>query len=138
MKDGEYKFYDDLKKLKNIRCYPILVVTDETLKSIGFNQLFNFYFREKLMEIDELNSVKIKDLTIIHIDDFLFHTENLKKLDSHIEAYHNYISQVDSIDSMISFSYYLDNILFDGISRISRMKRKNFDKFLKDSLLPKE
>jgi len=113
----------------------IILVTDYTLCSLGFNKLLNTYFEKEINNLDHQLKNKIQPLTIIHIDDFLFHRDRLKKLDSIIIKYHNYLKNKNGFDVMISFTDYLDNILFDGNPP---MKRSAVEHILENSLLPSE
>jgi hypothetical protein len=105
---GKYQFFDKVEKLHNLKYYPILVVTDRTLCSIGFNKLFNEYFSNEIKANGNSFSYRIKPLTIIHINDFLFRTSKLKKLDILIEDYYKYCDAKIGIDSMVSFTDFLD------------------------------
>jgi hypothetical protein len=132
---GKYDFFDTVKKKKNLVFFPILIVTDDTLCSLGFNQLLNHYLNSEIKNSKELNGAKIKHLTIIHFDDFLNHQNSLKKLDTIILKYHSFINNKNGFDAMISFSDYLDTeLLIDSNS----LNRKSVEHILEDSLLPKE
>lgn len=132
---SKYSFFDNIKNTNKIVFYPVLLVTDYTLCSLGFNKLLNTYFEKEINNIDHQLKNKIQPLTIIHIDDFLFHRDRLKKLDSIIINYHNYLKNKNGFDVMISFTDYLDNILFDGNPP---MKRSSIEHILENSLLPSE
>ena len=41
--DGKYCFFDNLKRPENLNYYPVLLVMDATLTSMGFNQLLGYY-----------------------------------------------------------------------------------------------
>lgn len=132
---NKYAFFDNIKNTNNIVFYPILLVTDYTLCSLGFNKLLNTYFEKEIESINHQLKGKIKPLTIIHIDDFLFHRDRLKKLDGIIIKYHNYLKNKNGFDVMVSFTDYLDNILFDGNPPL---KKKSVEHILENSLLPSE
>tara|TARA_R110001592_G_scaffold111265_2_gene308174 strand:- start:1326 stop:3032 length:1707 start_codon:yes stop_codon:yes gene_type:complete len=132
---NKYAFFDNIKNTNNIVFYPILLVTDYTLCSLGFNKLLNTYFEKEIESINHQLKGKIKPLTIIHIDDFLFHRDRLKKLDGIIIKYHNYLKNRNGFDVMVSFTDYLDNILFDGNPPL---KKKSVEHILENSLLPSE
>lgn len=127
---GSYDFFDQIEKKEKIIVYPILIVTDETLCTLGFNQLLNYYFTQ---EKDKGYLKDIRPLTVIHIDDFIKYQTHLKKLDFAIESYHDHLKKNNAIEKMISFSDYLDIELLRGKSMIDR---KNVVNILKDSLLP--
>lgn len=132
--DGKYTFFDNLKKQSNCCYYPVLVVTDNTLTSIGFNKLFNEYLKEELPTLSPDLQKQTTSLTIIHINDFLYYNIYLKKLDQEIVNYKNFIKNQSTMDSMLSFSSYLD------IKRLKDKKSINskvFDAFVKDSFLSK-
>ena len=132
---NKFAFFDKVKKNSSLVYYPILVVTDYTLCSIGFNQLLNEYMKMEITKTEGLNRNKIKQLTIVHIDDFLYHQTALKKLDLVILKYHNYLKNKNGFDLMISFTDYLDTELFRGRAPLLR---KNIEHILEDSLLPAE
>lgn len=130
--DGAYNFFDDNKKLKNTIYYPILITTDLTLTSLGFNKLFNEFMSldSTLIELNLKN--RIKPLTIIHINDLLVRSINLQKLDLLIDEYHQYCKKSKAADSMISFSSYLDSIKFANTNSISH---SSLEKLVKTTLL---
>ena len=129
---GKYRFFDDLKKNTNTIYFPVLVVTDSTLTSIGFNKLFNEYFDADINTIAADTIKRVKPLTIIHINDFLHYNANLKKLDIEILGYYDFLRKQTAIDSMVSFSTYLDVERLVGKKSTSK---KNFEEILKDSFL---
>ncbi|BDW93434.1 hypothetical protein MACH07_22660 [Flagellimonas marinaquae] len=131
---NKFTFFDKTKKSSNLIYYPIIVVTDYTLCSIGFNQLLNEYMKIEIQKLRDIEK-RIKPLTIIHIDNLLYYQTNLKKIDGIILKYHSYLNNKEGFDSMISFSDYLDSELFKGRAPLLK---KNVDHILKDSLLPKE
>ncbi|WKL44888.1 hypothetical protein [Flavobacterium sp. ZE23DGlu08] len=133
--DKQYTFFDNLKKHSNLKYYPVLVVTDNTLTSIGFNKLFHEYFQNASSNVKSDLVSRIKPLTIIHINDFLYYNESLKKLDVIIQEFHKYTSNKNAIDGMLSFSNFIDFFKFPGKRKI---KRESIDHILKDSLLPSE
>lgn len=131
--EGKYLFFDKIDKLKNLRYYPILVVTDATLNSLGFNQLFNEYFSSELKNHKKDFKERIKPLTIIHINDLLYRTSRIKKLDMIIDDYHNYCCNNKAIESMISFSDYLDLHKFKNHHKIDQ---KSLQHIMKASVIP--
>lgn len=130
---GKYQFFDKVEKLHNLKYYPILVVTDGTLCSIGFNKLFNDFFSNEIKAIGNSFSDKIKPLTIIHINDFLFRTSKMKKLDNLIEDYHKYCDGKIGIDSMISFTDFLDVHKFRENYEVDH---KSVEHIMKNSVIP--
>lgn len=131
---GKYSFFDNTGKPEKLIYYPILIVTDPTMTSIGFNQILNYYFQREITEIGYDLRYSIKSFTIIHIDDFLYHQKRLKKLSKIIDRYHRYINKVEGFDSMISFSDFLTTKVFLKRPKISK---KIVSHIFKDSLLPK-
>lgn len=131
---GCYDFFDQKKQAGKLRYYPIIVVTDQILTSIGFNELFNEYLNIEKEEIEQDLMKRIKPLTIIHIDDFLYFDEDLKKLDIIIDRYHQYISRSKGFDKTISFSEYLATIEFKNQKKINK---RIFEKYIQGSFLPK-
>lgn len=132
---GKYIFFDNIKNPDRLVYYPILLVTDPTLTSLGFNQLLNSYFKEEFDKADLEKKVRLRPLTIIHIDDFLFHQTRLKKLSKIIDQYHKYIKSKNSFDAMISFTDYLKTEVYLEPQTISR---KNVAHIIEGSLLPPE
>lgn len=132
--DGKYIFFDNLKKQSSCNYYPILVVTDNTLTSMGFNKLFNEYLVEELPTLSPDLQKQITSLTIIHINDFLYYNIYLKKLDQEIVNYQNFIKKQSTMDSMLSFSSYLD---IERLKDKKSINSKVFNAFIKDSFLSK-
>lgn len=131
----KYNFFDEVKNTNKLVYYPILIVTDYTLCSLGFNQLLNTYFKEEIKSLDSNLKQKIKPLTIIHIDDFLYHQTRLKKLDDVIIKHHNYLKNKNGFDLMISFSDYIDS---EHHKEKPPLSKKNIQHILDGSLLPEE
>lgn len=130
--NGEYDFFDGNSKLQNIIYYPILVVTDLTLTSPGFNHLLNEYFDiEMKIQIKEVGT-RVKPITVVHINDLLYRTSKLKKLDHFINDYHKYCLNNKMMDGMISFTNYLDIIKFQGDDNIDH---KSIEHIMKNSIL---
>ena len=102
--NGQYQFFDSVKKPKRSNYFPILIVLDHSFTSLGFTQLLNYYFQEELKKSSIKNKDKVKPITIIHIDDFFKHQVRLKNLMKLIVKYHKYIKKKELFDSMISFS----------------------------------
>lgn len=133
--NGKYLFFDKAKAPENLAYYPILIVTDNSLTSFGFNQLLNYYFQHELSKAKIKKKNKIKPLTIIHIDDFFKHQTRLKRLSKLIIDYHKFLKNKQAFDSMISFSDYLDNVKF---TKLLNPRKENIKHIIKDSLLPSE
>jgi len=132
---GEYRFFDNIINPARLIYYPILLVTDPTLTSLGFNQLLNSYLKDEIEKINFTKKNKIKSLTIIQIDDFLFHQTRLKRLSNIIDQYHKYIKRKNGFDAMISFTDYLKTEVFLKPQAISK---KNISHIIEGSLLPSE
>ena len=133
--NGQYQFFDSVKKPKRSNYFPILIVLDHSFTSLGFTQLLNYYFQEELKKSSIKNKDKVKPITIIHIDDFFKHQVRLKNLMKLIVKYHKYIKKKELFDSMISFSDYLS---FEEFPKSLHSKRENVEHILKNSLLPLE
>lgn len=128
----KYKFFDNCVKLEKCTYYPILVTTDLTLTSLGFNRLLNEYMEQDINNLDFGLRRRIKPLTIIHINDLLLRTTGLKKMDLLIEDYYKYCKTQKVVDEMISFSDYLDTVKFKNNSSIDH---NSFKKMIKSSIL---
>ena len=132
--EGKYIFFDNIKKQSNCCYYPVLVITDNTITSMGFNKLFNEYLEDELSALPPEVQKRIKSLTIIHINDFLYYNTLLKKLDNEIINYQSFLKKQTAIDSMISFSSYLD---LERLREKKSMNKKIFEAFIRDSFLSK-
>lgn len=133
--NGQYQFFDRVKKPERSNYFPILIVLDHSFTTLGFTQLLNYYFQEELEKSSIKRKDKVQPLTIIHIDDFFKHQVRLKNLKKLIVKYHRYIKKKGLFDSMISFSDYLS---FEEFPKSLDPKRENVEHILKDSLLPRE
>ncbi|KXO01259.1 hypothetical protein LS48_01995 [Aequorivita aquimaris] len=133
--NGQYQFFDRVKKPERSNYFPILIVLDHSFTSLGFTQLLNYYFQEELKKSSIKNKDKVKPITIIHIDDFFKHQVRLKNLKKLIVKYHKYIKKNELFDSMISFSDYLS---IEEFPKSLNSKRENIKHILEDSLLPPE
>lgn len=132
--DGKYQFFDKTEKLNKIKYYPILIVTDGTLTSIGFNKLFNEYFSNEIIKLKKDDLCVIKPMTIIHINDLLYRTSKLKKLDIIIDDYQTYCNkQKMPIEGMVSFTDYLDIHRFRKDYEIDK---RSLEHIMKNPLLP--
>lgn len=128
----KYKFFDSNSKLENCIYYPILVTTDLTLTSLGFNKLLNEYMDDDIHKLDTRLKRRIKPLTIIHINDLLVRTSKIQKLDIVIDDYYKYCTRQELMDSMISFSEYLDRVKF---GKNYNFDHNSFKEMIKDSFL---
>lgn len=133
--DGKYLFFDNVKAPENLTYYPILIVTDNTLSSFGFNQLLDHYFQIELERAEIRKKYKLKPLTIIHIDDFFIHQTRLKRLNKLILEYHKFLRDKHGFEAMISFSDYLDRFKFP---KSLNPRKEHVQHIIKDSLLPPE
>ncbi|ESU19108.1 hypothetical protein FCR2A7T_25300 [Flavobacterium cauense R2A-7] len=131
--NGQYKFFDTNTKLEKCIYYPILITTDNTLTSLGFNAILNEYMSNDLRNIDNSLKNRIKPLTIIHINDILLRTTQLKKLDLLIEDYIKYYRSKKAVDSFISFSDYLERVKFKNNSSLDH---KSYKEILNNSMFP--
>lgn len=130
--NGNYSFFDSSAKPNKLIYYPILIITDPLLRSMGFNQLMNEYLDLEKEMIDNDLRKRILSVTVIHIDDLLFYNKDLKKLDGLIKDYHKYLSNKEYIEEMISFSVYLSTIKFPNYKRLNE---KQIKEFVKDSFI---
>lgn len=128
----KYNFFDNNTKLKNCIYYPILVTTDLTLTSLGFNKLLNEYMENDIDKLEIHLKRRIKPLTIIHINDLLVRTSKIQKLDVVIDDYYKYCGGQELMDSMISFSEYLDRVKF---GKYYNFDHNSFKGMIKDSFL---
>lgn len=128
----KYNFFDSNAKLENCIYYPILVTTDLTLTSLGFNKLLNEYMDNDIDKLDINLKRRIKPLTIIHINDLLVRTSKIQKLDVVIDDYYKYCGGQELMDSMISFSEYLDRFKF---GKNYNFDHNSFKAMIKDSFL---
>ncbi|QEE49917.1 hypothetical protein FUA48_10095 [Flavobacterium alkalisoli] len=132
---GKYSFFDEKKKDKNAKYFPILITTDHTLNFIGFNKLLNEYFNTELNKLEYDLKKRIYPLTIIHIDDLLNYNELIKKLDIFILDYHRFTSNTKNrFDVMISFSDYLKHF---KLKDKELLRKKSIEHILKDSIILK-
>lgn len=129
----KYAFFDKNPKLSKCIYYPILITTDLTLTSLAFNKLLNEYAEQDIDPLDLSLKQRIKPITIIHINDLLIRTTSLKKIDLLIDEYYRHCNSQKEIDSMISFSDFLDKIKFKKTNYIDH---NSFKAMLHDSILP--
>lgn len=132
--NGEYQFFDQTKNPENLSYYPVLLVMDPTLTSLGFNRLLNYYFQKELKESLIEKKYKVKPLTIMYIDDFFIYQVRLKKLPKLIISYYKSIENTSSFNSMISFTDYLDVFKFPNSLKL----KKNVEHIIQDPLLSSE
>lgn len=132
--DGKYSFFDTCAKNNNLIYYPIIITTDDTLTSLSFNNLINEYVIKDLNEIDDKLKMRIKPITIIHINDLLYRTTYLKRLDVLIDAYHKHFENSKNLyfDRFISFTDYIEIFVF---KRKKSIDYKSLEKVMKESVL---
>lgn len=130
--NGNYSFFDSSAKPNKLIYYPILIITDPLLRSMGFNKLMNEYLDLEKEMIDNDLRKRILSVTVIHIDDLLFYDKDLKQLGVLIKDYHKYLSNKEYIEEMISFSVYLSTIKFPNYKRLNE---KLIKEFVKDSFI---
>lgn len=133
--NGNYSFFDASAKHEKLMYYPILIITDPLLRSMGFNQLMNEYLDLEKEMIDSYIRKRILPVTVLHIDDLLFYDKDLKHLDRLIKDYHKYLSNKEYIGEMISFSVYLSTIKFPSYKRLNE---KQINEFVKDSFISEQ
>lgn len=131
---GKYLFFDEIRKLLNIRYYPIIVVTDDAMVSLGVNQLLNEFFAKEKDKLEVGFRKRIFPVTIIHIDDFFYYGSDINRLFRIIAYYHDFIKKQKGVESMISFSSFLDT---EHIKR-KPIREKDIRHILEYSLLPTE
>jgi hypothetical protein len=117
---GKYSFFDKVKNLSNLIYFPILVVSDPTLTVMGFNALLSEHMLNYSATVPVKLQKRIKPLTVIHINDFLYYTKDLKKLDAVILSYHEFLKGRKVPDNTVSFSTYLDHHKFEGKRNIQK------------------
>ncbi|MBP6755715.1 MAG: hypothetical protein KA210_06165 [Bacteroidia bacterium] len=112
--EDKYSFFDTCAKNNNLIYYPIIITTDDTLTSLSFNNLINEYVIKDLNEIDGKLKMRIKPITIIHINDLLYRTTSLKRLDVLIDSYHRHFESSKNLyfDRFISFTDYIEIFVF--------------------------
>lgn len=132
--DGKYSFFDTCAKNNNLIYYPIIITTDDTLTSLSFNNLINEYVIKDLNEIDDKLKMRIKPITIIHINDLLYRTTYLKRLDFLIDSYHKHFESSKNLnfDRFISFSDYIEFFVF---KRNKVIDYKSLEKIMEESVL---
>ncbi|WP_396196120.1 hypothetical protein [Flavobacterium sp.] len=113
--EGKYLFFDHCTKVNNLVYYPIIITTDDTLTSLSFNSLINEFVTKDLNEMDNKLKSRIKPITIIHINDLLYRTTNLKRLDILIDSYHKHFNKKSSknFDKFISFTDFIEIFVFN-------------------------
>lgn len=125
--EGKYSFFDTCAKNNNLIYYPIIITTDDTLTSLSFNNLINEYVIKDLNEIDGKLKKRIKPITIIHINDLLYRTTYLKKLDYIIDSYHKQFNNqnIKNFDKFISFTDFIELFVFQRSKIIDYKSLKN-------------
>jgi hypothetical protein len=113
--ENKYSFFDNCTKVNNLVYYPIIITTDDTLTSLSFNSLINEFVTKDLNEIDNKLKSRIKPITIIHINDLLYRTTNLKRLDVLIDSYHKHFNKKSNknFDKFISFTDFIEIFVFN-------------------------
>ncbi len=123
--DNEYKPED-------YDIYPIVVLHDHMYKVPGLNYMVNQWFLKEKEELRKKGQEisRIKQLTIIDVDTFIFHQDILRDqrlvLDDVIDDYHKYVDLYDPLlskdieilkrqlyNKSVSFSTYLTNVVID-------------------------
>lgn len=129
--DGKYSFFDNCPKINNLVYYPVIITTDETLTSLSFNNLINEYISNDLTQIDQNLKKRIKPITIIHINDLLYRTTYLKKMDTLIDSYHKHFKNNKNFDRFISFTDYIEIYVF---KRNKNIDYKSLKKIMEESV----
>jgi hypothetical protein len=132
--EGKYLFFDKYTKVNNLIYYPIIITTDDTLTSLSFNRLINEYISKDLNEVDDKLRKRIKPITIIHINDLLYRTTNLKKMDTLIDSYHNHFNNSNNknFDRFISFTNFIEIFVF---KRNKTIDYKSLKRIMEESVL---
>ena len=132
--ENKYAFFDNCKKANNLVYYPIIITTDDTLTSLSFNNLINEYVTKDLNIMDEKLRARIKAITIIHINDLLYRTTYLKKLDYLIDSYHKHFNNqnIKNFDKFISFTDFIELFVFQ---RSKIIDYKSLKKVMEESVL---
>ncbi|WP_118194290.1 hypothetical protein [Albibacterium indicum] len=89
--------YDKHCSSKNIRVFPILIVSELALTTPGINYLMNQWFWSEIEkhEILRSNKHRIKDLLIIEIDFLILYSEKLQQRGLFESLIHAYIKFID-------------------------------------------
>lgn len=130
--EGKYLFFYKSPKINNLIYYPIIITTDDTLTSLSFNNLINEFISEDLKGVNEKLRKRIKPITIIHINDLLYRTTYLKKLDYLIDSYHKHYETNNNIEKFISFTDYIEIYVF---KRNNAIDYKSLKKIMENSVL---
>ncbi len=116
-KKFDFKKVDNFLEKKKPIVYPIIIVQDYCLDSIGINYFLNEKFKETLASdglMDEFNKQRIKNLTIIHIDYLIYLNDSLRdgsiKLHDLIDEYHRATNK-GLFGNPISFGQFLSRHL---------------------------
>ena len=132
--ENKYAFFDNCKKTNNLVYYPIIITTDDTLTSLSFNNLINEYVAKDLNLMDEKLRARIKAITIIHINDLLYRTTYLKKLDYLIDSYHKHFNN-QNIKNFDKFMFLTDFIELVVFQRSKTIDYKSLKKIMEESVL---
>lgn len=132
--EGKYSFFDNCIKLNNLVYFPIIITTDDTLTSLSFNSLINEFVTKDLNEMDNKLKNRIKPITIIHINDLLYRTTNLKRLDVLIDSYHKHSNKKShkNFDKFISFTDFIEIFVF---KRSKTIDYKSLKSIMEESVL---
>ena len=132
--ENKYAFFDNCKKTNNLVYYPIIITTDDTLTSLSFNSLINEFVTKDLSEMDNKLKNRIKPITIIHINDLLYRTTNLKRLDVLIDSYHKHFNKKShkNFDKFISFTDFIEIFVFE---RSKTIDYKSLKSIMEESVL---
>ncbi len=86
----------------NLKIYPILITHHHQYDVLGLNNLLQVWFEKELLRLksERYNVKNIKPITLINIDDLIFHQDQFRskkvKLEEAIDSYHCYVSFDDS------------------------------------------
>ncbi len=92
MLDGKFNC-DNQYKPNSIRIYPIILLHNRQLETLGVNQILRHWWREEIIKLtqDSFQVSNIKDVVVMNIDSLIFHSDNLKvnkiRLEELIDGY---------------------------------------------------
>jgi hypothetical protein len=127
--------YDPKYKSKNVRIFPILIVTELVLTTPGINYVFNQWFQEEIVknEILKINKHRIYDLVIIDIDTLILYSDDMSKKGVFEDLLNKYYSEIDKKkihpkNGIKPTGEYLESLIMKSI--------QPFNGFVRDKLSP--
>lgn len=96
--DGNFNC-DNQYKPNSIRIYPIIILHNKQLETLGINQIIRQWWRDEIITLkaQSYNTVNIKGAVILNIDTLILQSDNIRlnkiKLENIIDGYLNEIDQ---------------------------------------------